>query len=672
MNKCEILAPCGAFEQLQAAINAGADAVYLGYGAFNARRNAKNFSFEELCQAVEYCHKAGVKVLATLNTLIKDSEISLIYSDILDLIKADVDAVILQDLGVARIIKNSFPDLTMHASTQLTVHNVSGVKALEALGFKRVVLSRELSENEIRKICAETDMEIEVFIHGALCMCISGGCYLSSVLGQRSGNRGLCAQPCRLDFNINNRKYALSLKDMCHIPYIDKLRDMGVTSFKIEGRMKRPEYVYAAVSACKKAIKGEKPDLETLKNVFSRSGFTDGYFTGKRDLNMFGFRRKEDVENSEKALKALSIYKDPAQNIGLSLKAFIKEGQKAFVELSDGINTVTVYGGKPEKAMSRATTKEDVIKQLSKTGGTPYYIDKADIFVEEGLSYPLSSLNALRRDAVEALTINRIAKKQHQILPLKHQKTRKDRVGGAVIRVLKPQQLKFIQNDTPVILPINEITSEILDEFDFVLGEIPSLVFPFDEDKVKKQLENLKQSGLKTVVADNISGIYLAKQLNLNIVAGWGMNVLNSETVFALNDIGVKGVIASFESSKKALEELSNPIPIGNINYGFLPLMRLRACPAQTKEGCKNCKGVSLIKDRKNIEFTLLCNEKKYTTLLNSLPLYTGDEKFNTDFSVLYFNLETPQQVKSIYDMCKNGVTPAFSRTKGLYFKNLK
>lgn len=672
MNNCEILAPCGAFEQLQAAINAGADAVYLGYGQFNARRNAKNFSFEELSSAVEYCHKNGVKVHAALNTLIKDSEISLIYNDILDLVNADVDAVIVQDLGVARIIKNYFPSLTMHASTQLTVHNVSGVKALEELGFKRAVLSRELSENEIRKICTETNIEIEVFIHGALCMCISGGCYLSSVLGQRSGNRGLCAQPCRLNFNINNREYALSLKDMCHIPYITKLRDMGVTSFKIEGRMKRPEYVYAAVSACKKALNGETPDLETLKNVFSRSGFTDGYFSGKRDLSMFGFRRKEDVENSEKALKTFSEYKEPKQTVGLTLNAFLKQDEPLFVKLDDGINCVSVYGEKPEKAINRSTTKEDVIKQLSKTGGTPYYIKNTEVFVEQGLSYPLSCLNALRREALEKLTLKRIAKKEHRILPLKAEKILNGRRGGTVIRVLTPDQLKFIQSDTAIILPIKEITQELLEKFDVVIGEIPSLVFPFDEDEIRSQLNNLSEKGLKTVVADNISGIYLAKEFDLNIIAGWGMNVLNSQSVFALNDIGIKGIIASFECSKKTVEELSNPVPVGNISYGYLPLMRFRTCPSQSKQGCKNCKGISLIKDRKNVEFALLCNDKKYTTLLNSLPLYVGDEKFNTDFNVLYFNLETPEQVKRIFDMNKRGLSPDFPRTKGLYFKNLK
>lgn len=669
---CEILAPCGAFEQLQAAINAGADAVYLGYGEFNARRNAKNFTFEELKEAVEYCHSFGVKVHATVNTLIKDNEIEKIYSVLTDLAKADVDAVIVQDLGVARIIKQSFPDLIMHASTQLTVHNVTGAKLLKSLGFSRVVLSRELSEKEIAKITKETDIEIEVFIHGALCMCISGGCYLSSVLGQRSGNRGLCAQPCRLDFTLNNRDHALSLKDMCHIPYIKKLKEIGVTSFKIEGRMKRPEYVYASVLACKQALKGEKPDLETLKNVFSRSGFTDGYITGKRDSGMFGYRKKEDVENTEKVLKSLSVYKNPVQRVPLTLKATIKEGEEATVTYNDGVNTVTATGVKPEKAISRETSRDDALKQLSKTGGTPYYIKESHVFVERGLSYPISELNSLRRDALNQLTQLRIKRCNQRILPLKKEKFKTDREQKTVIRVANVEQLKFVQNDTPVIMPIDHITQDILSKYKTVIGEIPSLIFPFDEDKVYEKLAILKGFGLKTVTVDNISGIYFAKELKFNIICSWGMNVLNSLSVFALNDIGVKGIVASFESSKRGIQELSNPVPVGHISYGYLPLMRMRACPNKTKENCKNCNGISSIKDRMNVSFTLLCNDKKFTTLLNSVPLCVFDENIKSDFNLLYFTLETPNQVKEIITLSQNNSAPDFPRTKGLYSKNLK
>ena len=296
----EILAPVGGSEQLIAAVKAGADAVYLGTENFNARRNAHNFN--NLSSSVEYCHNNGTKVYVTLNTVIKNREIGAFVKTVKEIADAGADGVIVQDLGGIELIKSVCPNLPLHASTQMTVHNLSGVKMLEELGFSRAVLARELSFKEIKYICENTDMEIEVFVHGALCVCVSGQCYLSSVLGARSGNRGLCAQPCRLDFNNGERGYALSLKDMSLYEHINKLTSCGVNSLKIEGRMKRPEYVYKAVTECRKALNGDIPDMKMLKDVFSRSGFTDGYFTGNIGPDMFGRRTDEDVASMSRVL----------------------------------------------------------------------------------------------------------------------------------------------------------------------------------------------------------------------------------------------------------------------------------------------------------------------------------------------------------------------------------
>ena len=364
----EILAPAGGEEQLKAAVNAGADAVYLGFGAFNARRNAKNFDFEGLRNAVKYCHGRGVKVHAALNTLVLENELESALNDAKKAAEAGVDAVIVQDLGLAKMIHESIPALPMHASTQLTIHNKSGVLEAKRLGFSRVVLARELTLNEIKDIAQSTDIEIEVFIHGALCMCVSGGCYLSSVLGQRSGNRGLCAQPCRLDFNINNRDHALSLKDMCHIGKINELEQAGVTSVKIEGRMKRPEYVFEAVEACRIACSGGRPDMETLKKVFSRSGFTDGFLTGKRTLDMFGYRQKEDVIAAESVLRDIeNKYKGEVGRVKISAEFTLKENENACFTVSDGENRVEISGDLPDKAQNRSITEADIKKQISKT-----------------------------------------------------------------------------------------------------------------------------------------------------------------------------------------------------------------------------------------------------------------------------------------------------------------
>jgi putative protease len=298
----EILAPCGSIESFNMAVDVGANAVYLGLKRFSARGNAANFDFDELKRVVEQSRLYGVKVYLALNILVFDDE----FEELREYIKNSVnsiDAIIVQDLGVAAAIKEINPEMRLHASTQMTVTSVEGAKLLKGLGFSRVVLARELTRDEIRLICKESGIETEVFVHGAHCASVSGQCYMSSLQGgsiARSGNRGMCAQPCRLDLADGDRRYALSLKDLSLIRHIGELREMGVTSLKIEGRMKRPEYVAVAVDACRKALDGEEPDMELLEKIFSRSGFTDGYFTRSLGGGMYGIRTEEDKAESKK------------------------------------------------------------------------------------------------------------------------------------------------------------------------------------------------------------------------------------------------------------------------------------------------------------------------------------------------------------------------------------
>jgi len=668
-NKTEILAPAGAREQLEAAVHAGCDAVYLGYGSFNARRNAANFTYEQLKDAVKYCHERGVSVHATLNTLIQENELELAFKDAVDIRNAGCDAVIVQDLGLARLIHEHLPELSMHASTQLTVHNVSGVKMLKALGFSRAVLSRELSLEEIKEICASTDIEIEVFIHGALCMCISGGCYLSSMLGQRSGNRGLCAQPCRLNFTVNKREYALSLKDMSHLSYIGELQKIGVKAFKIEGRMKRPEYVAAAVSCAKGALKGDAYNIDELRSVFSRSGFTDGYMINKRNLSMFGYRKKEDVVAAEGVLCDIrNRFRNELQSVWLKAAFCARLGEGYTLTLSDGSNTVTKKGVVPEKAINRSTTEQDVKKQLSKTGGTPFYIKELDISLDDGLMLPLSNINAVRREALDALLSLRGASVAPTNASYSHTVTKRtERKGKNIIRLLKKEQL--FETDGIVILPIDEIDESFFGENTGV--EIPSLVFPTDEKRTIERLRHIRELGVSYALCENIGAIYLARQLGFKLIAGYGMNILNSLTQKTLEEAGVEIAVASFESNIKNYEALSGGIPCGIITYGYLPLMRMRACPAQNKGGCIGCSGINTMTDRKNISFTLLCNNRKFTTLLNSVPLYVSDKGYRTDFQMMYFNLEAPIRVREIYSLCVTHKAPDFERTVGLYNKTL-
>ena len=410
----ELLAPAGSMESVQAAVQNGAGAVYLGYGDFNARRNAKNFTREEAAAAVSYCHLRDTKVHLTLNTLLTDRELPKAAQVAAEISEMGVDAVIVQDLGVARMLRQVAPDVHLHASTQMTVHSLDGVKECADLGMTRAVLSRELSRDQIAYICQNSPIEIEVFGHGALCMCYSGQCYLSSMIGGRSGNRGLCAQPCRLKYGWGKRadEYPLSLKDMSLVGYLKELENMGVACLKLEGRMKRPEYVAIVTRVYADALReGREPTAEELRQLeaaFSRQGFTKGYFLDQKGPDMFG-TRQEGEDPRELFAQARTTYESGEnRKTPVRLYAWIQAGEPAQVAAEDAQGRVVqVEGPVPEAAVNVPLTREKVEGQLGRTGGTPFHCEKATARVDEGLSLPLSALNALRRQALEKLSQER-------------------------------------------------------------------------------------------------------------------------------------------------------------------------------------------------------------------------------------------------------------------------
>ncbi|MBR6549385.1 MAG: U32 family peptidase, partial [Clostridia bacterium] len=368
----EIMAPAGGWEQLTASVRSGANRVYFGCGGLNARRNADGFN--NPTEVIEYCHARGVKATAALNILLTDKDLQQAALLIEEVARAGGDGIIIQDLAAYRLVKEICPDLPLHASTQMTIHNVDGALALEQMGFARAVLARELSFDEIAAIRKATKIELEVFVHGALCMSVSGQCYLSSLLGGRSGNRGLCAQPCRLEFTrTDGKEYALSLKDMSHLAHIKQLADLGIDSFKIEGRMKRPEYAAAAVTQTLNALSGGKADLALLADVFSRSGFTDGYFTAKRNENMFGHRVKEDTANTDKVLPTLTaLYRNERQQVPVDMHLTVTADKPITLTLTTQEQSVTLTGATPDQAFNRPLTEAFAKDCLFKCGGTPY------------------------------------------------------------------------------------------------------------------------------------------------------------------------------------------------------------------------------------------------------------------------------------------------------------
>ena len=684
--KPEIMAPVGGEEQLKAAVRLGADAVYFGMQNFNARRNADNFAGEGLADTIKYCHSHGVKVYLTVNTLVMDEEIDALHKAVDTAAMAGADAIIVQDLAVARYAHETWPDLPLHASTQMAVCNVNGVKELLDYGFTRVVVARELSLKEIKKIIDETEAEIEVFVHGAHCMSVSGNCYLSAMIGGRSGNRGLCAQPCRLDWELGGKDHALSLKDLSYIRHLKELCDAGVFAVKIEGRMKRAEYVAAAVTACRDAMEGRKPDLDTLQAVFSRSGFTDGYLTGKHGPDMFGYRTKEDVTAAKEVLDKLAkLYEKEPQTVAVDMMLYAQEGEESQLTVSDyNGNIITVTGDMPQKAINRPISEDSAKKSLEKTGGTMYKLQSLDCILGEGIMLPASSLNEMRRNALEQLTEQRTETPEYAraempdatSLPPSSPLNTGDKITYRY-RFEKAEQIfEDIEDDAVVILPIEEIERkpELLTRFGQNLAaEMPSVLYPEYEERTANRIEVLKEQGLSKAVCGNISTIRIAREAGLEVLGGMELNILNSVSLEEYRKLGLQDAMVSFELSFAKVRKLQSALPFGLVCYGYLPLMKLRSCPNRGAKGCGDCSGLSWLTDRMGERFPLICRRREYSELLNCVPLYVGDKSIpRCAYRLLYFTIETPEECKRINTLFKAGKTPEFRKTGGLYFRELQ
>lgn len=655
MKKIEILAPAGGFDSVVAAVRCGADAVYLGEKSFSARASAQNFDNDELKKAIAYCHIHGVRAYVTINTIVFDDEFERLKAAIISAAKADADALIVQNMGVARLAKMLVPDLPLHASTQMSVHTSSGVRALYEMGFKRVVLSREMSREEIAK-AAEVPVELEVFVHGALCMCVSGQCYFSAMLGSRSGNRGACAQTCRLPFSVGNDKngHALSLKDSSLVSHIGELEKIGVASAKIEGRMKRPEYVAAAVRACREQrdcgfVSEEASDL--LRGVFSRTGFTDGYFTGKLGKNMFGTRTKDDVVSADEKLFSLirQSYKDEVRNVKISGEFTAKAGEKPVLKISDGKNCIVKTADIVcEKALKIPLDCEKCRNQISKTGGTAYFFESLEIDIDSDVSVPLSSLNAVRRDALSALDEMRSVVHNYYIndteirMP-KHKdiadkKNTRARVTGTRLGAgFKECELVFV----PLFSDLNEIKR--LQQEGFRLGvEVPRGMFG-RESQIKLQLEKVSEIGITDVLCHNIGALYLAKKLGMTMHGGFGLNLVNTFDLMWAEEYGLRDVELSIELTFERINALGTDLPRGIVSYGYLPLMLCRNCPNRSAAiDCKTCKNSSKMTDRKGKSFYLKC-DGNCTEVLNCVPLFIAEEEFSkllTNFNIFRFSVE--------------------------------
>ena len=676
----ELLAPAGSPEAVTAAVQNGANAVYLGCGDFNARRRAKNFTTDDLSRAVEYCHVRGAKVYLTLNTLLSDRELP----GALDLAAfandAGVDAVLVQDLGLARELGRRFPDLPLHGSTQMSVHSLDGVKLCAGLGLTRVVLSRELDREAIAHICQESPVEIEVFVHGALCMCYSGQCFLSAMLGGRSGNRGLCAQPCRLPYNGS---HPLSLKDASLAGHLRELSEMGVSCVKIEGRMKRPEYVAIVTRVYAAAIRERREptaqELDQLQRAFSRSGFTQGYFLDEKGPQMFGTRTETEAPD-ELYAAARESYRKENPLVGVELSIRIKAGQDIAVTVSDGAgHTAHASAPAPEPARTRATTQEEVREQLSKTGGTPYFIRDLAVEMDDGLALPKSCLNQLRREALEKLTALRGEPPERRVLEGESAQS----VPGPAASPELCFSLHTADQLTPQLwslphrfidLPAGEFSKgadrlkTALDQGAHLRVALPRISWDREEPQLERQLQAAWALGVRDALIPTWDRVAPAKKLGFALYGDFGLGAYNSRTLDALAELGFVGATASFEMKWPMLRDLSKPLELEAIVYGRLPLMMLEQAPGgRAQEG---------LTDRLGLTFPLQSASGGRYELLNSQVLYLADKtewkRAGLTGARLLFTDETPEDCARVAGEYAGGGVPPKQFTRGLYYRDVE
>ena len=691
----ELLAPAGSMEALRAAVQNGADAVYLGSGLFNARQGAKNFTIQMLTEAVKYCHIRGVKVHLTLNTLVSDREIPEVCTLIRQAATAGVDAFIVQDLGVVQLCRKIAPCVAVHGSTQMTVHSLSGVLFCAALGMTRVVLSRELDRNQIQFICQQSPIEIEVFGHGALCMCYSGQCYLSAAIGGRSGNRGRCAQPCRQSYGFSRweNRYPLSLKDNCLIHYLKELENMGVASLKLEGRMKRPEYVAAVTGVYRKALdEGHVTQemMNTLSAAFNRQGFTDGYFTDRTGPEMFGVRT--DKYDDQKWLQAMRQTYENAENgrVPVRFEAIVTQEQTLLTVTDPEGRRCSATGPEPQVARNHPLTPEELADRLKKTGGTPFVCTEAVCHVQSGMTLSAAAINAMRRDALNQLTAIRGRRDHPQLLrPTKNeifpgrrgtpgitvQVTSREQITGKLLK-MRPAMLYVPLH----ILAADPIFCHELARKVPVAAVLPRIVHDSELDRLKADLHTVRDMGIREILAGNVGLLLTARECGMKIRGDFGLNLYNSGSVNMMRELGARSATLSFELTLPQIRDISKAVDCEIFAYGRLPLMVTENCIVRNRTGSCTCNlSMGKLTDKTGADFhlikdgiscrTVLLNGKK----LNWLDRQDDLSKLGLWAIRLYFTTENAREVDQVLASVSNPLPfDPGACTRGLYLRGLE
>ena len=691
----ELLSPAGGLDSLIAAVQTGADAVYMGFGAFNARRSAKNFTDEEFASAVAYCHLRGVRVFLTLNTLLTDRELEQAAESLRKASDMGVDAILVQDWGLLTLAREIVPDVPLHASTQMSLFTLGGANEAAALGLERVVLARELARDEIREICAGCPAEIEVFAHGALCMCYSGQCEMSAVVGERSGNRGACAQPCRLPYGVNGPcrgGHPLSLKDANLSAYLAEMEAMGVACLKLEGRMKRPEYV-AVVTGIYRRLLDEKrrPTAEEsrrLEQAFSRSGFTDGYWLGKKGPQMFGTRPENAPEPKELFAEAREMYENGRENrkVPVNLRLTVRRGEPVRLGGACAVHGGAAFamgtGAVPEEARNRAVTAEELRQRLSKTGGTVFTADRVEIELDEGLTIPASAVNGLRRELLEELAKRRMdipprRKLPAPPLPEAPEPPKTMRFTCSVQKAEQVTAALLAEKPAAVYVPVEEL--ERLDpELDWgeteLCAVLPRIFRTADETPLRQLLEQHPEAS--AVAIGNLGHLPILRGLNRTLRGDFGLNIFNSRALLFWQGQGLASATVSFELRWQQVRDLRKYLPCEAIIYGRLPLMVTENCVTRCSVGCTHGAG-SVLTDRTGARFPVLCGYGCRCEIQNSKTLFLADKpemrRCGLTYGRLRFTTETPEQCVQVLQRYQNGGdwTPE-DLTRGLFYRGVE
>ena len=641
----ELLSPAGSPEAVIAAVQNGADAVYLGLGDFNARRGAHNFTPEEFEKAVRYCHLRNCRVYVTLNTLVNDREMTSAVAAARLASEKGADAILVQDLGLAQAIRRAVPDIPLHASTQMSIHNLAGAEAAAQMGVTRVVLARELSLDEIRFISKHASVETEVFVHGALCFCHSGQCYFSAMIGRRSGNRGMCAQPCRMQYSLGGRMddYPLSLKDNCLVDRLQELEDAGVACVKIEGRMKRPEYTGIVTGVYAKVLKEKrKPTPEEtglLERVFSRQGFTQGYLNGDKK-DMHGIRGEADEDLDRLYADARKAYCDgEVRRVPIHFYTLVENGEKAkAIAFDDDGNRAVAFGPVPERAKRQGVTAGYIVEQMYKTGGTPFTVVENQAKADEGLFLPAAEINELRRKLVSGLSEKRMTPPARKSNPMPPEPENLLHTGepAAIFQISTEEQfapelaeLKPGYLYAPALLMAErfERVMPFLTNDTVPVAVLPRVITDDETEEVYRALEKLSGYGVKEALVGNIGHVALAKQAGMGVRGDFGLNAFNSRTLDVLRTAGLLSATASFELRLSQIRDMKKPLDTEMIIYGRLPVMVSDQCVIRQSAGKCNCQVPAQLSDRTGSVFPVVKEYGCRNVIYNAHKLYLADKR---------------------------------------------